>query len=257
MYFAVTIFNLMQIYQSNYLEVFFDKPNDLFIQNWNDSPENSDVFKREMLSFVALYQNYNPSRALWLHQNFSFTMDKEITTWAEEFVVKPCVESGNKKLAFVVGRDVFSHLSVVESFDGVRMPTPRHFVEKKEALNWLLDDFDAPLINKKPSIYFEGVDVEGNMLIKIDSPVDTTNVLKLFKEIQRNGGFYNKNLLKFNELTGREKEILLNYINGLSAQEISDTFHISIFTVRTHWRNIKRKLAINSFVEAVNYKCFY
>ena len=44
-------------------------------------------------------------------------------------------------MAFVVSKDVFSHLSIVESFDDIDMPAPKHFVEQKEALNWLLGDF--------------------------------------------------------------------------------------------------------------------
>jgi len=247
----------MQIYRSNYLEIFFDKSNDLFIQNWSKSPEDSEVFKKEMLLFVEKYQKYNPSKALWLHQNFALVLDTETAIWAEEFVIKPCIKAGNQKVAFVVSKDVFSHLSVVESFDDVEMLTPKHFVEEKEALNWLLGEFEIPTIYKESSIHFEGVDVEGNMLMKIKTSVDTVNVLKLFKDIKKNDDFYNKNLAKFNTLTNREKEVLLKYANGVSIQRISDTFHISIYTVRTHWRNIKRKLAINSSIDSVQYKSFY
>ncbi len=247
----------MQIHRSNYLEVFFDKANDLFIQNWKKSPENAEVFKTEMLDFVKKYQEYNPSKALWLHQNFSFIMDEEIISWTEEYVIKSCVEAGNEKLAFVVSKDVFSHLSVVESFDDVEISMPKHFVEEKEALNWLLGNFEMPAINKESSIYFEGVDAEGNLLMKIKTSADAVNVLKLFKDIRKNDDFYNKNLEKFNSLTNREKEILLKYVNGISIQKISETFHISIYTVRTHWRNIKRKLAISSSIDSIHFKPFF
>jgi DNA-binding NarL/FixJ family response regulator len=49
-----------------------------------------------------------------------------------------------------------------------------------------------------------------------------------------------------NELSDREKEILIALTKGLSNKEIADFFNISIHTVITHRRNITRKLDIHS-----------
>jgi DNA-binding CsgD family transcriptional regulator len=63
-----------------------------------------------------------------------------------------------------------------------------------------------------------------------------------------NSEFSNKALAL---LTSREKEVLLAYCNGFTYQEIGNSFFISPNTVKTHLRNIYRKLEINSKTEAI------
>lgn len=49
-----------------------------------------------------------------------------------------------------------------------------------------------------------------------------------------------------NELTEREKEILISVAKGMINKEIADQHHISIHTVITHRKNITRKTGIKS-----------
>ena len=53
------------------------------------------------------------------------------------------------------------------------------------------------------------------------------------------------------ELSPREKEVLLELCNGKSYKKVAETLFISQDTVRTHIRNIYRKLEVNSKAEAV------
>ncbi len=247
----------MIIHLTDYLESFFDKPNKLVIQNWKKSPENSLIFKEEMLQFVEKYKEYNPSKALWLHKDFTLVLDAETQKWAEDHVVYPCIEAGNRKFAFVVSKDVFSHLSIVDSFEGLDINMPRHFTCEREAIKWLIQDAETSYETSESAISFEGLDTDGNMLLKIKTSVEVTNLLKLLKGVRNDDKFYKSNFSRFNSLTHREKEVLFKYAKGNSLQEISDTLNISIYTTRTHWRNIKRKLLINSSVDAVKYISFY
>lgn len=48
------------------------------------------------------------------------------------------------------------------------------------------------------------------------------------------------------ELSAREKEILVAIAKGKSSKEIADEFHLSVYTVMTHRKNISAKLGINS-----------
>ncbi len=48
------------------------------------------------------------------------------------------------------------------------------------------------------------------------------------------------------ELTPREKEIVVGVVKGFSNKEIADTLNLSIHTVMTHRRNIASKLQIHS-----------
>lgn len=52
-------------------------------------------------------------------------------------------------------------------------------------------------------------------------------------------------------LTPREKEVLSGLVEGQSIKAIADSLHISIETVRFHFRNIYKKLHVHSQSEAV------
>ena len=52
-------------------------------------------------------------------------------------------------------------------------------------------------------------------------------------------------------LTAKEREVLALLAQLLTTQEIADTMFVSVNTVRTHVRNIMRKLAVSRRNEAV------
>jgi len=64
----------------------------------------------------------------------------------------------------------------------------------------------------------------------------------------------NKPVEKVNDiaaLTKREKEVLSGLVEGYSYKAIADNLHISIETVRFHFRNVYKKLHVHSQSEAV------
>jgi DNA-binding NarL/FixJ family response regulator len=54
------------------------------------------------------------------------------------------------------------------------------------------------------------------------------------------------------ELSARENEILPLLANGLRYKDIAASLHVSTETIRTHVRNIYRKLEVKSRTEALN-----
>jgi DNA-binding NarL/FixJ family response regulator len=54
------------------------------------------------------------------------------------------------------------------------------------------------------------------------------------------------------ELTDRENQILRKLADGFRYKEIADVFGVSTETIRTHIRNIYRKLQVQSKIEAIN-----
>ncbi len=57
----------------------------------------------------------------------------------------------------------------------------------------------------------------------------------------------------FNSLTNKEKEIISKMASGLSPREISRNLFLAETTVRTHRRNIKRKLSIKNDAELIRF----
>ncbi|MFN3758609.1 MAG: LuxR C-terminal-related transcriptional regulator [Algoriphagus aquaeductus] len=54
---------------------------------------------------------------------------------------------------------------------------------------------------------------------------------------------------KFDQLTKREREILVLITRGYTSQEIADTLYLSLFTINTHRRNLLSKLGIKNFAQ--------
>lgn len=64
--------------------------------------------------------------------------------------------------------------------------------------------------------------------------------------------FKEKEELHSDDLTDRENQILRRLADGLRYKEIADDFGVSTETIRTHIRNIYRKLQVQSKIEAIN-----
>ncbi|WP_262246676.1 helix-turn-helix transcriptional regulator [Parapedobacter soli] len=62
-----------------------------------------------------------------------------------------------------------------------------------------------------------------------------------------------ENYQRFASLTKREKELLKYIVSGEKTIEISERTHISIKTLNTHRRNIKRKLGAKSHYEIIKF----
>lgn len=245
----------MKINESDLLTIHFEKDTDCFILFWKSSPETYEDLKKEFIVFTSFYKQYKPTNALWLQENFCLPINEKTYNWIEEHVNIPCVEYGNRKVAFVVGKDVLVHLSVMNSFKEEKsVISPLHFATEKEARSWITETKPAPIATNKITILFEGVDEEGNSIIKIKRPSgDISNTIKSFGILIEENDFIKTNIAKFTQLTKREKEILVVFSKGMRQQEVADKLFISVQTLRTHWKNIKNKLGIKSLAEVIMY----
>jgi DNA-binding NarL/FixJ family response regulator len=79
------------------------------------------------------------------------------------------------------------------------------------------------------------------------SPMSDQIARKVVQAFQQMG----KSSAETENLSEREMEILLHLSKGYHDQEIADNFFLSVKTVRTHLRNIYRKLHVRSRTEAV------
>jgi DNA-binding CsgD family transcriptional regulator len=99
-------------------------------------------------------------------------------------------------------------------------------------------------------------DEEGKVLLTIALafPIDplhhvTSKVARLLEE----NNFLRKNYNRYSRLSGREQEILKHISLGKSASESAEELFISVSTVETHRRNLKKKLGTSSFFELTQY----
>ncbi|MGB7842638.1 MAG: helix-turn-helix transcriptional regulator [Salinimicrobium sp.] len=103
-------------------------------------------------------------------------------------------------------------------------------------------------------------DEEGNPthVITTAFPIDQMkHIQNKAERLLAENQFFKKNLKKFLSLGGREKEVLHLVAIGKSSVEIAEDLHISVETVNTHRKNIKKKLEINTTYEFTEYAHAY
>ena len=101
-------------------------------------------------------------------------------------------------------------------------------------------------------IYARGEDNKPLLTITTSTPVDTqhnfsANVERLVKE----NDFLRKHKHLFAKLTAREKEVLVFIAKGSSSLEIAEIMNLSEDTIKTHRRNIKKKLKAQNHYDIV------
>jgi len=65
------------------------------------------------------------------------------------------------------------------------------------------------------------------------------------KNLTQNTLSFNKKIKKF-KLTPTEKRVVLFLISGLSSKEIAETLNVSVQTIKTHRKNIRKKIGITN-----------
>ena len=95
---------------------------------------------------------------------------------------------------------------------------------------------------------------DGKNLLSFTQPLQMLNDFSFLKEIvEERYTFYNKHFCRFNTLTQREREILSLIAEGDTNKTISEKLCISHQTVKTHRKNICRKLETGKLIELVKY----
>jgi DNA-binding NarL/FixJ family response regulator len=137
-----------------------------------------------------------------------------------------------------------------------------------------LDAIDKLLeINPELSIIINSIKDDPDTIFKalqkgavgyIDKQSFAMNFMEVFQSVENGGAYMTPKIARkvmnffqnkkqaLNKLTEREIEISTAILDGLSYKLIADRFNISIDTVRSHIKNIYKKLKINSKSELFN-----
>lgn len=246
------------LYSSKHLDIRFNKKNSLFIQEWNHNlPVPINEFRDELLAFKELMKVHQPKSTLWLQEDFSTILKFEDNLWIEKNINEDCLNYGLKKCAFVVGKNIMAQLPVFNFFDKVQSCiAPRHFSEKDEALNWILFDEIATTSDRDEiHIAYSGKTADGKSQYTFETSSQNTEfTLKSFNLLLKENTFLKENAIRFFSLTKREKEIFQLYADGANFKTIAAELFLSELTIRTHWRNTKKKLAIKNLSDITDYK---
>lgn len=107
-------------------------------------------------------------------------------------------------------------------------------------------------------IFHQATDGTPTHLVTVSFPVDRMkHIPNKAERLLAENQFFKDNLHKFLKLGNRAKEVLKLVALGKSSAEIADELNISVDTVNTHRKNIKKKLEISNNFEFAEYARAY
>lgn len=141
-----------------------------------------------------------------------------------------------------LGRGSETRLRNVEADVIIIDPTVFSYAERSNGRSWLSDNSDAAAVALQTGLNDEETLRQFDETISLyDEP--TTIIRKLRTAVE---GRQESAKGEGEELSSREKEILVCVAKGMLNKEIADQFNISIYTVITHRKNITRKTGIKT-----------
>lgn len=103
-------------------------------------------------------------------------------------------------------------------------------------------------------IFHQDTDGRPTHLVTVAFPVDQMkHIPNKAERLLAENQFFRENLQKFISLGNRAKEVLRLVALGKSSSEIAEELHITVDTVNTHRKNIKKKLEISTTYEFTEY----
>lgn len=141
-----------------------------------------------------------------------------------------------------VGHASESRLRNMETDVIIIDPTVFSYPDRKNGRSWLADNSNAAAVALQTTLTDDEILRQYDESISLfDAP--TTIIRKLRTALE---GRQETPKSEGEELSGREKEILVCVAKGMLNKEIADQFNISIYTVITHRKNITRKTGIKT-----------
>ncbi|KAB2918290.1 MAG: helix-turn-helix transcriptional regulator [Bacteroidetes bacterium] len=114
-----------------------------------------------------------------------------------------------------------------------------------------------PILETVPKLLNDETNVVYEHTLLLQRVIDSNEALGLhsrkFVRLLEEVLFYDAHREKFLTLSHREKDVLLQMALGKSNKEIASVLFITVNTVETHRKNIKRKLEVTTFYEINKY----
>lgn len=253
--------NTMELlFKSEDLEMRYDENRDIFLGSWNncDSPEKLiSGIKEYKIKFDAVV----PEKVIWDLTSLNYSIPPDLQNWILDFLDIPACKRGiDYKVAHILSPDIYAGLSVMNMYaDGKTTFIPHFFTHENTALEWISAN-KIPATNSElnaPQLTIEHLidQNKGRLILDVDL-AELPEYLHEFLKILNNRKFFSEGILYFMQLTPKEKLVLTLVINGKSNKEIADLFCISYETVKTHRKNLIRKLKCRNIAELMRYQIF-
>ena len=182
---------------------------------------------------------------------------------------------------FVLSRFLQKRINEIEKFECSNVYiTINEFLFSNEIVDILLLDINLPgtngvdglpIIYPKLKIIMNSINDDTETIYKslqsgaigyIDKQSFNDDILDVLESVEKEGAYMTPKIArkviegfkkpKMPNLSDREQEIVQGILDGYSYQQIADKYFITIDTVRSHIKNIYKKLQINSKAQLFN-----
>lgn len=121
-------------------------------------------------------------------------------------------------------------------------PQVLDFETRKNGRSFIGEYLDVPVVALETSVMREDLLKQYDEVVNLyDEPTTIIKKLRSAMDAQQDSS-----KVESNDLSTREKEILVCVAKGMLNKEIADRFNLSIYTVITHRKNITRKTGIKT-----------
>ena len=253
----------MIIHDTDFISIDYIESKNLLLSKWKRANMTGAEFQKELLQCRDWCCGLRAKRTVLNQENFNFVIPDEMYPWIEKEINVPGYKTGVEDFVFVVAKDSQAQLSVMQSFDKVdSIYAPKFFLDHDQAFDWITSNKrDKKKVEpiQPPELFDPQIDIrfsddKSKATIQVEMPVDSLpHSLHAIKQHMEKMNFMRNNWKKFSRLTKREEGVLRLLVKGLQHSEISEKLFISDKTVKTHRRNIVKKLECKHMVDLYRY----
>ncbi|WP_291726475.1 hypothetical protein [Bernardetia sp.] len=134
----------MEIYNSEYQTINFDKTKSILSKSWTSKTEDldEDTFSSEVIKIAEYTEEYKVQYILDDTRDFTFTISVELQNWVDNEVFPRFIAAGLKKYAIIVSKEFISQLSIEQTMEGdagSQSFEVQYFDNTEEANNWIMN----------------------------------------------------------------------------------------------------------------------
>lgn len=245
----------MELFNSNIASIDYFEDINLIRTSWKKC-ENSEDFMLIIKQVMEFYELLLPRKTLWNHTQFDLNISPDLQEWTEKTINIPSQRLNVfEKISFVVSKDTMSQMSVMQIFDDSACEfIPRYFIDEGESIAWLTQPLKKKTIlpEEPPLLIVDRINDKIRLSIEIETD-EFDEYLRLFDKLWKKRTLSLEAAQRLLTLTVRERTILKLIVQGKNNDFISDVLSISPHTVKTHRKNIYRKLACNRMEDLMKY----
>lgn len=245
----------MEIFNSKIALIHYFEDIRLIKISWKQCDAAED-FMPVMSQVRDFYEILMPRKALWNQSLFNFNIPPNLQQWTVDNINLPTQRLNIvEKISFVVSKDTLSQMSVMKIFDDSSPePMPRYFIAEAESLQWLNEPMkkDPSAKTAPPQIIIDRKRDKIRLSVEIESE-EFNEYLYLFSKLWETKTLSLDMAERFMALSLRERTIVRLLVKGKSNDFISEVLSISPHTMKTHRKNIYKKLGCNRIEDLMRY----